>query len=176
MRRSILSMVAIFLAQLAGGANAAAAEDASRQWTLVSDAANQLNASIHETVWQTTRPPGGEYDKIELPRYRTNQETHSTLLYLPGTNMNGEIAIGDEDYNLWIYLVRRAVEVYALDYRTRFVPNVGVEDLSFMRAWSLESFIDDAAEAAALIRREWDRQRIFIAGFSRGVSIADVLA
>ena len=34
--------------------------------------------------------------------------------------MNGEIALTDEDHNLWIFLARRGVEVFTLDYRTRF--------------------------------------------------------
>ena len=71
MRATILGFAVGVLMQMASGANAASMEVASRQWTLVSDAANQLNASIHETVWQTTRPPGGEYDKIEVHRYRS---------------------------------------------------------------------------------------------------------
>lgn len=176
MARIFRTLVVCFLIQVVVGAVGGAEEISDREWTLVSDAANDLNSTIHETVWQTSRPSGGEYDRIELHRYRGGKDSYATVLYLPGTNMNGEAAIGDPDYNLWFYLAQRGVEVFALDYRTRFVPATGLEDLSFMRDWSLASFVEDAAEAAALVRREGARQRIFIAGFSRGVTIAYGLA
>jgi alpha-beta hydrolase superfamily lysophospholipase len=176
MTRKVWSLLVCFSMQGAVGVLAVAEESSGREWMLVSEAASELNSTIHETVWRTSRPPGGEYDRIELHRYRGVDDPHATVLYLPGTNMNGEAVIGDANYNLWFFLAQRGVEVYALDYRTRFVPATGLDDLSFMRDWSLASFVEDAAEAAALIGRTGTHQRVFVAGFSRGVSLAYALA
>lgn len=175
----------------AAGALGPAFAQAPAEWTLVREGIHELNPAIHETVWRTVRPPYGAHDKIEVHRYRaasakaeTEAGTESgppeapraTLLYFPGTNMNGEATIGDEDHNLWFFLASRGVEVYALDYRTHFVPATGVEDMNFMKHWSLATFVDDAARAAALARRESHREKVFVSGFSRGVTIAYGLA
>jgi pimeloyl-ACP methyl ester carboxylesterase len=127
---------------------------------------------VLETRWAAARPPGGTYDRIELHRYRVSGPGRAALLYLPGTNMNGEVAVSDEDHNLWTFLARRGVAVFALDYRTRFVPASGVEDFAFMRDWDLEAFVGDIAAAADKARAEARMERLFIAGFSRGVTLA----
>ena len=62
---------------------------------------------IKETRWESGRPPGGTYDHIRVHRYRTAGPAKAALLYLPGTNMNGQVALADEDHNLWIFLARR---------------------------------------------------------------------
>lgn len=150
------------------------------QWTVVSQGAHELDAGIDETVWRSPRPPNGPHDQIEVHRYRAVEPSKAApkaaLLYLPGTNMNGEAALGDEDHNLWFFLAKRGIEVYALDYRTHFVSNDDVEDLSFMTKWTLEAFVEDAAAAAALARREGGHESLFVAGFSRGVTLAYGLA
>ncbi len=179
----------IALAQMPGTTSApsqgpAPGPTASSGWTLVSEGPHELDASIHETVWRTSRPPGAPHDQIEVHRYRAQPASdaepaaasQAALVYLPGTNMNGEAALGDENHNLWFYLARRGVEVWALDYRTHFVANSGVEDLAFMSGWGLATFVGDAAHAAALARSEGGHESVFVAGFSRGVTLAYALA
>src|SRR4029450_5881207 len=67
-------------------------------------------SNVQETVWTTGRPPGGPFDKIGVHRYRvktagaTNGAPVATLLYLPGTNMNGIARLTDEAHSLWVYL------------------------------------------------------------------------
>jgi pimeloyl-ACP methyl ester carboxylesterase len=142
-------------------------------WTLSrAEAPVRAGADVRETRWTQTRPPGGAFDRIQVHRYRGDGPAVATLLYLPGTNMNGEVAVADGDHNLWLFLARRGVDVFALDYRTHSVPNAGVADLSFMKDWGLAAFVDDARSAAALARNESGRPRVFVAGFSRGVSLA----
>jgi pimeloyl-ACP methyl ester carboxylesterase len=94
------------------------------------------------------------------------------LLYLPGTNMNGEAAVGDEDHNLWLFAARRGVEVFTVDYRTHFVPAGELADAAVLRGWTLEAFVDDIRAAAKKARAESGESRLFVAGFSRGVSLA----
>ena len=84
--------------------------------------------------------------------------------------MNGRVAVAKEDHNLWIFLARRGVDVYALDYRTHSVPASELDESSFMRPWTLSAFIDDGRQALELIRRQDDNAPLlFVAGFSRGV-------
>jgi pimeloyl-ACP methyl ester carboxylesterase len=127
---------------------------------------------VRETRWTQSRPPGGAFDRIQVHRYRGSRPSVATLLYLPGTNMNGEVALEDGDHNLWLFLAGRGVDVFALDYRTHFVPSTGTADLSSMREWGMAAFVEDARAAAALARKETGRKRLFVAGFSRGVSLA----
>ncbi|HEV7502161.1 MAG TPA: alpha/beta fold hydrolase [Vicinamibacteria bacterium] len=149
---------------------AAGAADAA--WTASPEAPLAGVADVRETRWEIGRPPGGPYDRIRVHRYRTSAPSKAVLLYLPGTNMNGQVAVADEDHNLWTFLARRGVEVYALDYRTAAVPTSGVADVSFMAGWTVDAFTDDIRAAAALARRESGRPRLFVAGFSRGAFFA----
>lgn len=138
-------------------------------------------SNVQETVWSTGRPPGGPFDKIAVHRYRTRAAGATngaaapvaTLLYLPGTNMNGIARLTDEAHNLWVYLANRGVEVFAIDYRTRFIPpDTPPTGLVSLRAWGVDAFTADAAAAAALARKESGREKLFVAGFSRGVFLA----
>lgn len=121
-----------------------------------------------ETRWEAARPPGGAYDRIRVHRYRGAGPSRAALLYLPGTNMNGQIALPDEDHNLWVFLARRGVEVFTLDYRTGSVPAGGGVDLGFMAQWTVDAFAEDVRAAATLARKESGKPRLFVAGFSRG--------
>lgn len=128
---------------------------------------------VEQSTWSSPRSPGGPFDRIEVHRYRTKAAPLATLLYLPGTNMNGEVAVTDEDHNLWIFLARRGVEVFALDYRTRFASSsTDAAALASMKTWTSEVFIDDIKAAAALARAESGRSQLYVAGFSRGVFLA----
>src|SRR4051812_38334077 len=149
----------------------------SNTWSVI-QAERPLSATptVRETSWRTTRAPAGPYDQIELHRYRGQGPSRAVLLYLPGTNMNGEVAVTDEDHNLWLFLAARGVDVFALDYRTRFVPAAGVTDLAFMKTWGMQAFVDDGRAAAEKARTETGARRLFIGGFSRGVSLASALA
>ncbi|MEE9279830.1 MAG: hypothetical protein V3V67_06610, partial [Myxococcota bacterium] len=60
--------------------------------------------------------------------------------------------------------------------RTHFVPSSKESGFEFMASWTIEAFVEDARLAAALARRESDVASLFVAGFSRGVSIAYGLA
>jgi len=166
MVRSFLSLT--ILLALSGGASAAGPE-----WTVGKGGSIAGASDIEHSTWSTDRPPVGPFDRIEVHRYRTKAAPVATLLYLPGTNMNGEAATTDEDHNLWIFLARRGVEVFALDYRTRF--SSGSTDpaaLASMKTWTTEAFVDDIKTAAALARRESGRSQLYVAGFSRGVFLA----
>ena len=151
------------------GAPARAQETA---WRVAHAEADIPGTAVRETAWRASRPPSGPHDSIELHRYRGRGPRTATLLYLPGTYMHGEAALKDEAHNLWLFLAARGVEVYALDYRTHFVPSAGVTDFAFMKTWGTEAFVGDIRAAAELARRESGTDRLFVAGFSRGVTLA----
>lgn len=130
-------------------------------------------SAVRETVWSAARPPSGPFDRIALHRYRAQGPAVATLLYLPGTNMNGVVAVKDETHNLWLYLAARGVEVFALDYRTHFIPvATPATGLDSLRTWTTDAFVDDIRAAAAQARRESGRAQLYVAGFSRGVVLA----
>jgi hypothetical protein len=132
---------------------------------------------ITETIWRASVGPDPVFDQVGLHRFRNNARPEvAVLFYLPGTNMNGELAVADENHNLWLYLANRGVLVYTMDYRTHFVPHDTEGSLEFMRDWTMQSFVDDAGLLAKEVHRQNQALPVFVSGFSRGVSFAYALA
>lgn len=158
-------------ALLALGASAPAAAD---DWAVAAEEHPVAEGSpVSETAWTAARPPGGAFDTIGLHRYRASGTPAATLLYLPGTNMNGALALTDEAHNLWLFLAARGIEVFALDYRTHAVPaDAAPEALAAMKDWDSAAFVEDIRAAAAKARAESGRAKLFVAGFSRGAFLA----
>ena len=99
------------------------------------------------------------------------------MLYLPGTNMNGEVALDDPRYSFQVYLAEQGVDVWSMDYRTHFIPpETPQNDLSELAGWTNDLFESDINAAAAFISEKTGRGRIFVAGFSRGVEFAYLYA
>jgi len=99
------------------------------------------------------------------------------MLYLPGTNMNGEVAVIDLHHSLPLFMADHAVDFWALDYRTHFIPPATpVADLTELKGWTTELFESDIEAAANFVMRTTGRSQIFVAGFSRGVSFAYLFA
>jgi len=133
--------------------------------------------------WRFIAKPGPtEYDEIALhrialgPRVQAHREI--TVLYLPGTNMNGEVALENPRYSFPVYLPAHVVDVWTMDYRTHFVPAaVPVSVIApVMRRWTNELFAGDIESAAEFILNQTKSDKIFIAGFSRGVEFAYLFA
>ncbi len=144
--------------------------------------AHELNGArgIYEWTFQATvgKSP---FDKIALHRVTKlmNPGTHpeAVMLYLPGTNMNGEIALEDPRYSFQVYLAEQGVDVWSMDYRTHFIPpETPQSDLSELAGWTNDLFESDIDAAAKFVRDESVRGQIFVAGFSRGVEFAYLFA
>ena len=121
------------------------------------------------------------FDKIALHRVAKgpNPPAHSdaVVLYLPGTNMNGEVALDDPRYSFQVYLAEHGVEVWSMDYRTHFIPpQTPQNDLSELAGWTNDLFESDINAAAAFVGAQSGRGGIFVAGFSRGVEFAYLFA
>jgi pimeloyl-ACP methyl ester carboxylesterase len=101
----------------------------------------------------------------------------AVVLYLPGTNMNGGVALDDPRYSFQVYLAEHGVDVWSMDYRTHFIPpQTPQSDLSELAEWTSDLFESDINAAAAFVSRKTGQGRIFIAGFSRGVEFAYLFA
>ena len=121
------------------------------------------------------------FDKIALHRVAKgpNPPAHpdAVVLYLPGTNMNGEVALEDPRYSFQVYLAAHDVDVWSLDYRTHFIPpQTPQSDLSELAGWSNDLFETDIDAAAKFVSGTTGRGRLFVAGFSRGVEFAYLYA
>src|SRR6266478_8596908 len=93
------------------------------------------------------------FDRIGLHRIVSGPAAPAhpgvVMLYLPGTNMNGEVAIDDQRYSMPLYLAAHGVDVWAMDYRTHFVPPaLGQKDLAELAGWTNDLFASDIDAAA----------------------------
>ena len=135
---------------------------------------------VYEWVFQARRGLS-PFDRIALHRVTLgpNPPVHPNLvmLYLPGTNMNGEVAIDDPRYSLPLFMASHGVDFWALDYRTHFVPPAAsAADLATLKGWTNEVFESDIDAAVRFIAAATRRKLIFVGGFSRGVSFAYLYA
>ena len=145
-------------------------------------AARELKGApgIYEWTFQATvgKSP---FDKIALHRVAKgpNPPAHpeAVVLYLPGTNMNGEVALDDPRYSFQVYLAEHGVDVWSMDYRTHFIPpQTPQSDLAELAGWTNDLFESDIDAAAKFVSEKSGRSRIFVAGFSRGVEFAYLFA
>ncbi|HVA40394.1 MAG TPA: alpha/beta fold hydrolase [Candidatus Binataceae bacterium] len=137
-------------------------------------------AGIYEWHFVAARGPS-PFDRIGLHRIASGPSAPAhpgiVMLYLPGTNMNGEVAVDDVRYSMPLYLAAHGVDVWAMDYRTHFVPpDTPAEKLVVMAGWTNRVFEGDIAVAAAFVRAKTHSEKLFIAGFSRGASFAYLFA
>ncbi len=132
--------------------------------------------------WSFEAPVGkSPLDKVGLHRVAKGAtppaHPDAVVLYLPGTNMNGELAIEDPRYSFQVYLAEQGVDVWSMDYRTHFIPPQTPEaDLAELAGWTNDLFESDIDTAAKFVSEKSGRSRIFVAGFSRGVEFAYLFA
>ncbi|HVN63798.1 MAG TPA: alpha/beta fold hydrolase [Candidatus Binataceae bacterium] len=121
------------------------------------------------------------FDKIGLHRLDRGLtppvHPDAVVLYLPGTNMNGEIALENPRYSFQVYLAQQGIDVWSMDYRTHFIPPATPQsDLSELANWTNNLFESDINRAVEYICRITGRKKMFIAGFSRGGEFAYLYA
>jgi len=133
--------------------------------------------AVTESIFESVRGPS-PLDRIGLHRLAASSKPPGpVLLFLPGTNMNGAVPMPDPRHWLPLYLALHGIDVWALDYRTHFIPPDTPQDqLSALRGWTDELFESDIDAAVDFIRTTTGRRRLFIAGFSRGAAFAYLYA
>ncbi|MGA7870019.1 MAG: hypothetical protein WCA22_03885 [Candidatus Binatus sp.] len=173
-RRAALSLFAVLLLLVATVASAADFQAVG--------AARELKGApgIYEWTFQATvgKSP---FDKIALHRVANgpNPPAHpaAVVLYLPGTNMNGEVALEDPRYSFQAYLAEHGVDVWSMDYRTHFIPpETPQSDLAELAGWTNDLFESDIDTTAKFVSEKSGRDKLFVAGFSRGVEFAYLYA
>ncbi len=115
------------------------------------------------------------FDKIGLHQVaigKTPPESPElVVLYLPGTNMNGIVAPDDVKHSLALYLASHGVDFWAMDYRTHYIPpETPQSDLKELKGWTYNLFASDIDVAVSFVLAHTHRKKIFLAGFSRGVT------
>src|SRR4029077_7465027 len=104
-------------------------------------------SGIYEWTFQATvgKSP---FDKIALHRVANGPtppaHPEAVVLYLPGTNMNGEVALEDPRFSFQGYLPQDGVDVWSMDYRTHFIPpRTPQGELSELANWTNSLFESD---------------------------------
>jgi pimeloyl-ACP methyl ester carboxylesterase len=175
-----LTCVIIFAGGLAPAASAQALQAGKGFIAVGTPRTFSAAPGIYEFVFQERRG-ASPFDRIGLHRITSGPVPPAhpaiVMLYLPGTNMNGEIAIDDPHHSLPIYMGSHGVDFWALDYRTHFVPPANsAANLVELRTWTNEMFEADISAAARFVMAATGRERIFLSGFSRGVLFAYLYA
>jgi pimeloyl-ACP methyl ester carboxylesterase len=151
-------------------------------WALIANGtAVKGYPNLAETIWQknASMAPNGPYDKIGLHRLVKAGVTPKAVVFInPGTYMSGEQLISNsptDSYTLnensseAIYWANQGFDVYAIDYRTHFVPNtLNISQLSFMQNWGWDQWISDIREAVLKTKDISGATKIFMAGMSFG--------
>ncbi|HXW83318.1 MAG TPA: alpha/beta hydrolase, partial [Candidatus Binataceae bacterium] len=179
--RRVSFAIALGCALLAGFSIEARADQA--QSFHAKGSARQLTGAPGIYEWSYGAKVGpSPYDQIGLHHVAKGPvpaaQPKIVLLYLPGTNMNGEIAVEDPRYSFPVYMAVHDVDVWTLDYRTHFVPpTTDAKDLApVMQGWTNEAFASDIEDAARFIMQQTGAAKIDVAGFSRGVTFAYLFA
>lgn len=133
--------------------------------------------AVTETNWISVRGPSA-FDRIGLHRLAAGfKPPGPVVIYLPGTNMNGELPLVNPDHWLPLYLAINGVDVWTLDYRTHFIPpDTPQSGLSEVAGWTNELFGSDIEAAVDFVRASTGVRRLFVAGFSRGAAFAYLYA
>ncbi len=156
-------------------------------WTLIADGrAMKAYPDLKEYVWQknATMPPNGEYDKIGLHRLVKAGITPKGVVFCancPTWGM-GEDRISNpptdaftkyENYSQAIYWANRGFDVYAIDFRTHFVPKPYVAGAgSYAANWGLDVWVSDIKEGVEKAKAVSGASKIFISGECSGGTAA----
>ncbi len=174
LRSAASASAVILLIALAAGNAAAAFKPAGEQ------RAFKNAPGVYEWRYEETRGRS-PFDRIALHRLSYGptppQHPEAVMLYLPGTNLNGEVPLDDPRHVLPLYLAAHGIDTWALDYRTHFIPpRTPAAQLGELREWTNELFESDIEAAAKFILAQTHQKKLFIAGFSRGATFAYLYA
>ena len=137
---------------------------------------------LREYIWQkdARMQPNGQYDKIGLHRLVKTGITPIGVIFMTDCPMwgAGEQHISNpptdswtkyENYSSAIYWANRGFDVYAIDYRTHFVPkDLNASQMSFAANWGWDVWISDIKEAANKVKEVSGSQKFYIEGQCSG--------
>lgn len=174
---NIQTQIPIRFDELISWANAADA------WTMTVDGRSmKAYPDLKESVWQknASMAPNGQYDKIGLHRLVKTGITPKGVVFLTNCPSwgTGEVRISNPSTDNWtkyenasqaIYWANRGFDVYAIDYRTHFIPKtLNASQMSFAANWGLDVWVGDIKEAAEKVKQVSGSQKFFISGECTG--------
>jgi len=164
--------------------------DVNSDWTLVTNGrALKAYPTLQEFIWQknANMAPHGLYDKIGLHRLvKAGITPKGVIVMMPGTYGSGEMLTSNPTTDNWtltenesqaIYWANRNYDVYAMDYRTHFVPDnlnplppasINSSQLSFMANWGWDQWMSDINEVVNKAKVTSGVPVVFMAGMSFG--------
>ncbi len=175
MKTMRLSVSLIFFAALLAMLPAARAATPTEGFVPLGEA-HSFKDAPNVTEWRFEDVRGtSPFDKIGLHEVAIGknppENPELVVLYLPGTNMNGIVAPDDVKHSLSLYLATHGVDFWAMDYRTHYVPPATEQaGLTELKGWTYDVFAADIDEAVKFIRARTGHGKIFLVGFSRGVT------
>ncbi len=199
-RKSFAGLIAaIFVTSVVIPVSLIGITESGDEWSLVIDGKSlELIPELEEYCWVLDRPPYEPWDRIALRRLvKIDGEPIGTLFIFPGTWSSGEHLISDDVYCQYLeaidadqdkineirnkiatrsichYLALRGFDVYAIDYRTHFVPiTYTQDDLKFMKSWGWKMYVEDAELAIDKTKEVSGADKIFLGGESFGGNAA----
>ncbi len=150
-------------------------------WSITSMEKVPNNPLMH-IVWEVSRPPFGALDKIALHRVVSENNAgqglnHEKVIFvLPGTwSAGGWSKVTDPNYNTLLYLANNGYDVYTIDFRNNFIPDMAYDqfsqngvDIAAAGDWGYDVYREDIKVCVEKIKQITRESRIFMAGFSRG--------
>lgn len=159
---------------------------ASNSWTLTATSSLKGYPNLTEYIWQTnaTAPPNGPYDKIGLHRLVNTNITTKGVIFLAGcpmwgagsqriTNPPSDNFTKNENYSDAIYWANRGFDVYAIDYRSHFIPlTLNASQRAFTMNWTWDVWVSDLKQATNQLKEVSNVSKFFIAGECTGAEAA----
>jgi rhodanese-related sulfurtransferase len=152
-------------------------------WTTVINGQNlKAYPYLKEYSWvkNASMLPNGPYDKIGLVRLVNPNVTPKGVVFLTNcptwgtgteriTNPPTDTWTKYENFSQAIYWANRGFDVYAIDYRTHFVPNnLNASQLGFEANWTWDVWVSDIKEAADQVLTVSGANKFFISGECTG--------
>ncbi len=150
------------------------------------------NPDLKHYTWETTRPPGGPWDNIQLHRFvyqpgndvadPTLSSTDPTmvLFIIPGTYDRGFTKPPDDiNFSENWFFAANGYDVYSIEFRTAFMPNLDQNQLASTKfglgdelkataGWTYAVFREDIKACVDLAKTLSGATTLFMAGRSRG--------
>jgi pimeloyl-ACP methyl ester carboxylesterase len=144
------------------------------------------NPGVRQYGWETARPPDGPFDKIALYRMvyegkkkivagRPASNKKQVVFILPGTWSRGTSGFTDEEISLNLFLANHGYDVFSMDFRTAYLPNLAYEqfqaqgeDISGTADWTYGEFREDIKACVDMAKKISRAKKVFMAGRSRG--------
>jgi len=188
-RSSYIFVVFLIMLTMFISSNALAKKKSSNkdEWTYKGVSIAEKYPGLQHYIWETDRPPYGPFDKIALHRLvnsphnqkakpdRPSPDKKKVIFIIPGTWSRGSSSIDDERNSLNIFLANRGYDVYSMDFRTAYLPNLAYDqfeeygyDISSTSDWTYGVFREDIKSCVDMAKRISRAKKIFLGGRSRG--------